>query len=354
MWQEKDVEENGKASKSVADIFQQAQPFADLHFWNDTKNQLKAIIAIHDTTLGPALGGCRMLSYISTAAAQSDVLNLARGMTYKSAINQLPFGGGKSVIVQPTTAYDRIKLMQSFGRFVESLGGRYIAAVDSGTSPEDMDIIKQQTNYVTCTSEQGDPSPTTARGVFLGIQACSKFLRGSTNLTGQHIVVQGLGHVGYELIKLLNQAGAKLTVSDVNNKAVLRCEKEFAVNYVHPIDIYNVPCDVFAPCALGQIINHETVHRLKAKAIAGAANNQLSDCEIGPILRQRNILYAPDYVINSGGILHITQKSEGKLSKKLDELYHRLIEIFNQSQLQNLATNLIANAIVDDYIKTRQ
>lgn len=356
MWQEKGLELNGKISKSSADIFQQADslPFADIHFWNDPKTQLRAIIAIHNTTLGPALGGCRMLSYISTSAAQADVLNLARGMTYKSAINHLPFGGGKSIIIQPTEPYDREALMLSYGHFVNSLGGRYIAAVDSGTGPEDMDIVRQTTDYVTCTSEQGDPSPTTAQGVFLGIQAGSQFLLGSRDLSQLHVVVQGLGHVGYHLVKLLHQAGAKLTVSDVNNKAVLRCEKEFSVNYVHPLDIFDIPCDVFAPCALGQIINHKTVQRLSTKMIAGAANNQLSDAEIGVLLQQKDILYAPDYVINSGGILHITQTDPVQLQRKLDELYLQLIEIFTQSKQQNRATNLIANAIVDDYIAAQQ
>jgi len=216
-----------------------------------------------------------------------------------------------------------------------------------------MDIIKNCTNYVTCTSAQGDPSPATAKGVFLGIQAANKILNHSTDLNGLHIVVQGLGHVGYQLVKLLHQAGAKLTVSDVNNKAVLLCEKEFSVNYVHPLDIYDVACDVFAPCALGQIINYESVYRLRAKAIAGAANNQLSANAIGAILKRRNILYAPDYVINSGGILQITQANEQKLNQKLEDLYQRLLEIFEQSLSQNLATNLIADAIVDEYITAR-
>lgn len=342
------------------DIFQQTDtlPFADLHFWHDPEVQLRAIIAIHDTTMGPALGGCRMVPYDSTNAAIFDALNLARGMTYKSAINELPYGGGKSVIIHPGVIKDRHQLMQSFGHFVESLGGRYITAVDSGTGTQDMDDINQSTAHVFCTSQRqhgtGDPSPFTAKGVFHCIQATAQFINQHHDLTNLHIVVQGAGHVGYQLIKLLTEAGAFVTVCDNNPAAVEKCVQDFAVRSVTPDQVYDVVCDIFSPCALGQVINPDTLKRLKTKAIAGAANNQLLNDTFGEQLRQAGILYAPDFLINSGGMLQITFSDLALLNQKLEALYDILLTIYEAAQQQQKATNTIAIDMAKAILETHR
>ncbi len=341
----------------ISNLFQQTDhfPFADLHFWNDPKCQLQAIIAIHNTTAGPALGGCRMFPYASTENALIDVLNLAMGMGYKAAINQLPFGGGKSVIIQPGLIKNRQALMESFGRFVDSLGGRYITAMDVGTETNDMDNISHFTQHVTCTSEQrkgtGDPSPYTAKGVFRGIQAATKFLFHTKQLSGIHVVVQGLGHVGYELLQLLHDAGARLTVSDIDKTTVKHCIDEFSADSVAPEKVYEVECDIFSPCAMGQILNPETIQQLKTRAIAGAANNQLLDKQQGEALRKKHILYTPDYIINSGGLLQIAYSDNQQLNNKIDALYNTLLGIFYEAEAQHKATNMIADEMAEHLLE---
>ena len=336
------------------DLFQQADrlPFAHVHFRSDPNTQLQAIIAIHDTTLGPALGGTRLLRYASTDAALQDALRLARGMTYKAAVNQLPFGGGKAVILCPPEIHDRTALMLAYGDFVESLGGQYMTAVDSGTSPADMDIIARRTSHVVCTSDQttgtGDPSPYTARGVLRGIQAAVKSVFDVDTLAGLHVLIQGVGHVGLHLAELLYTRGARLSVSDVNQAALTQCCEAWSAQAVAPDDVYTTECDVFAPCALGQIINPDTIQQLQCRIIAGSANNQLSSNALGETLRQKGILYAPDYVINAGGMLQIGYRDNpDRLTIEINRLYDTLLGIFQTAQTQAKATHVIADHIAE-------
>lgn len=342
-----------KISESV-DLFEMSKqlPFSDVHFWRDPDSQLEAIIAIHNTKFGPALGGCRFVSYDSTTAAVKDALSLAAGMSYKSAVNRLPLGGGKAVILKPEVIRDREALFESFGRFVESLKGRYITAVDSGTTIEDMDIIARKTSHVVCTTTSGlasgDPSPYTAKGVYHGIRAAVKFQLNRDSLRGLHIAIQGVGNVGYALAKLLHKDGARLTVSDPNHYATLRAQEEFNACIVSADDLYTVECDVFSPCALGQIINPGSVVRLNTKIIAGSANNQLKNSDVGDLLLKKGILYAPDYVINSGGILQIIYLDDPpKLDQKLTALYDALLDIFETAQQQHRPTVDIADAMAE-------
>jgi len=347
----------------MVDVFKQISslPFADLHFRNDPSTQLKAIVAIHSTELGPALGGVRCLSYSNTDRALKDVLQLARGMTYKSAINRLEYGGGKAVILYPEmfkkkSAEYRNALFSAFGDFIESLNGQYITAVDSGTGPDDMDVIARRTNHVVCTSQQmkgtGDPSPYTAQGVLRGIQAVLKKSTGSDNLSGRHILVQGVGHVGASLVEKLNKQGAKITISDSDNTLLKKYVEKFSCDAVSSNNVFEVECDVFSPCALGQVIDSKVVSKLKAPAIAGAANNQLMSDEMGEMLRKAGILYAPDYVINSGGMLQIAFINDvGKIAEKIDQIYMTLLNIFEKSDQQKMATNRVADRMAEAVIE---
>ncbi|WP_017219796.1 Leu/Phe/Val dehydrogenase [Moritella dasanensis] len=336
------------------DLFDMAEqyPFSDVHFWRDPETQLQAIIAIHSTKLGPAIGGCRMIDYPSTQAAVKDACCLAAGMSYKTAINRLPFGGGKAVILKPKHVTDRRALFASFGRFVESLNGRYITAMDSGTSIADMDVIASQTNHVMCTTTaglaSGDPSPHTAKGVYYGIKAAVKFKLQQESLSGLHIAIQGVGNVGYALAKLLHNDGAKLTVADPNPLATQRLINEFGAEVVAGDDIYGINCDVFSPCALGQVINAHSIVQFNTSIIAGSANNQLQTPDMTDALAARGILYAPDYVINSGGVLQISYLNKPDVVQhKLAALYDTLLAIFTQAEQQNRSTVNIANGLAE-------
>ncbi|MBL1275541.1 MAG: Glu/Leu/Phe/Val dehydrogenase [Ectothiorhodospiraceae bacterium] len=349
---------SNQACGMMADVFQQSveYPFSTLHFGNDADRQFQAIVAIHSTALGPALGGCRLVRYTSTNAALTDVLRLAKGMTYKAAFHHLPFGGGKAVIIAPEKIRDRRDLMNAYGDFIDSLGGMFITAVDSGTGPDDMDIVAKRTKHVVCASKQfsgtGDPSPHTAKGVLRGIQAASKYLFKSDQMEGIHVLIQGVGHVGIQLVSLLKTLGAKVSVSDVNQQSIKTCQDRFEVSVVEPEEVYSTPCDVFSPCALGQIINASTAKQLKAKIVAGSANNQLLDGSYGELLRKLGILYAPDYVINSGGLLQIAYRNDQQLmAREIDRLYERLITIFEQSSRQGVSTNVIANQMAEDFLR---
>ncbi|QUM76298.1 Glu/Leu/Phe/Val dehydrogenase [Moritella sp. 24] len=339
------------------DLFDMAEqhPFSDVHFWRDPETQLQAIIAIHSTKLGPAIGGCRMINYPSTHAAMKDACCLAAGMSYKTAINRLPFGGGKAVILKPPHLTDRKALFASFGRFVESLNGRYITAMDSGTTIDDMDVIASQTNHVMCTTTaglaSGDPSPHTAKGVYYGIKAAVKFKLQRDSLVGLHIAIQGVGNVGYALARLLHEDGVKLTVSDPNRQATERLVNEFGVDVVSADDIYSVSCDVFSPCALGQIINADSIALLNAAIIAGSANNQLQTPDMITALTNKGILYAPDYVINSGGVLQIAYLNKPDVVQhKLAALYDTLLDIFIQAERQNSSTVAVANRLAEQIL----
>ncbi len=334
----------------MADVFQQTAnlPFADLHFCHNPASQLQAIIAIHSTEPGPALGGTRFIPYPDTDRAVNDALRLAKGMTYKAAINHLCFGGGKAVILYPAQLKNRRALFSAYGDFVESLGGRYITAVDSGTSPRDMDIIATRTAHVVCTTQQmagtGDPSPYTARGVLYGIQAALKIKYGSEQISGKHIAVQGAGHVGYALIKMLHEQGAVISVCDTSSEALKSCVDEFGCTVVAVNDIYDIECDVFSPCALGQSITEETLARLKAPIIAGSSNNQLLNENLSEQISRAGILYAPDYVINSGGLLQIAYINQVEMiNEKIEQIYNTLLTIFEQAAQQKKPTDYIAD-----------
>ncbi|MEE9466014.1 MAG: Glu/Leu/Phe/Val dehydrogenase dimerization domain-containing protein, partial [Candidatus Neomarinimicrobiota bacterium] len=264
---------------------------------------LRAIIAVHDTSLGPSLGGCRFYNYKSEDDALYDVLRLSRGMTYKASIAGLNLGGGKSVIIGNPKKDKNEYLFRAFGRFVDSLGGRYITAEDMNTTVNDMEWVRHETRYVTGISKalggSGDPSPVTALGVFLGLKAAWKSKMDMEDFSGIKVAVQGIGHVGYHLCRLLHEAGTQLFIADVNPEAIGRAVRDFDATEVSEKDLYGLDVDIFSPCAMGAILNDDTIPQIKAKVIGGAANNQLAVSKVhGEALRKRSILYAPDYAIN--------------------------------------------------------
>ncbi|RMF08069.1 MAG: Glu/Leu/Phe/Val dehydrogenase [Candidatus Neomarinimicrobiota bacterium] len=325
-------------------------------FCNDENSGLKAIIAIHDTTIGPALGGCRMYPYSTEGDALRDVLRLARGMTYKAAIANLNLGGGKAVIIGNSKTDKSELLFRSFGRFVEGLSGRYITAEDVGTSVKDMEWVRMETRYVTGISRalggSGDPSPVTAYGVYVGMKAAVKKALGRESLAGLTVAVQGLGHVGYNLCKNLAKEGARLIVTDVDREALKKVAEEFKAEVVEPDAIYDVDMDIYAPCALGATINDDTLNRLKCSIIAGAANNQLETESVhGPRLAEKGILYAPDYAINGGGLINVANEIEGynreRAFKQTEGIYDTLMSIFNLAEDENVATYIAANRVAE-------
>ncbi|HXQ69873.1 MAG TPA: Glu/Leu/Phe/Val dehydrogenase [Pyrinomonadaceae bacterium] len=319
----------------------------------DAATGYHGIIAVHNTTLGPAVGGTRFWNYASEEEALTDALRLSHGMTYKNALAGLPLGGGKSIIIGDNKTPNREALLRVHGRFVDTLKGRYITAEDVGTSPADMEIVRTETQYVGgLPGGSGDPSPFTARGVFRAIEASAKFRWDSRELSGVTVALQGCGHVGYNLAKWLHEAGAKLVVTDVDEHNLSRVVEEFGAETVQPGEIFSVRADVFAPCALGGIINDQTIPELKVQIVAGAANNQLLEERHGEMLRERNILYAPDYVANAGGILNGTiellgWKPEDAL-RKIDEIYDTTLRIFESAQTQDLTTNKAADRLAED------
>ena len=322
-------------------------------FGHDRATGLKAIIAIHNTNRGPAVGGCRMWPYDSEGAALEDALRLSRGMTYKSALANLPFGGGKSVIIGDPKTAKTPALLRAMGRIVDGLGGAYIIAEDVGTTVEDMDLVHEATAHVACTSEgSGNPSPYTALGVYHGIRAAvqHKFGR-NTGLEGVAVAIQGVGQVGYELARYLNDEGAKLVVTDISAEAITRVADEFDAAVVDSDAIYGADADVFAPCALGAIINDETIPRLKAKIVAGAANNQLAEDRHGGELTRRGILYAPDYVINAGGIIEVAyndSRDHDKIAAHVESIHDTLLEIFARADAEHAPTNMVADRVAEE------
>jgi len=333
-----------------------AYDFGEVHFRLDKATQLRAIVAIHDSRLGPALGGCRFIEYDTDEAAYIDALRLARGMTYKAALAGLAHGGGKSVIIRPNSRFDRVALFKAFGRFIEDLRGHYITAEDSGTGLEDMEIIRTQTKHVTGIDPShggsGDPSPFTALGVRRGIEACVKFKLGKPDLKEIHVAVQGVGHVGYQLCKELHAAGARLTVADVDKLKSERAKREFGAAVVAIDDIPKVDCDVFAPCALGAGLNDDTVPQLQARIVAGAANNQLAEPRHGDDLHARGILYAPDYAINAGGLINVAQEVKGYDAKAAREqtlqIYDTIWDICERSKKLAAPTHKVADIMVEE------
>jgi leucine dehydrogenase len=330
--------------------------YGEIHLKRDQASGLEAIIAIHDTRLGPALGGCRFIHYASEEEAVVDALRLARGMTYKAALAGLDHGGGKSVIIKPHPRFDRTALFRAFGRFVEDLRGHYITAEDSGTSIEDMEVIRSVSKHVTGVDPahggSGDPSPFTALGVRRGIEACVHFAMGKSSLEGIHVAVQGVGHVGYHLCRELHAHGAKLTVADVDPLKAERAQREFGAGIAPLDDIFAVQCDVFSPCALGSALNPETVPRLRCRIVAGAANNQLAEPAMGAALMQRGIVYAPDYAINAGGLVNVAQEIQGydadKSRSRTLRIYDTILEIIERARKAMTPTDIIANKMVEE------
>lgn len=330
--------------------------YGEVHVARDAASGLRAIVAVHDTRLGPALGGCRFLAYQHDEDALVDALRLARGMTYKAALAGLPHGGGKSVLIRPSGHFDRVALFRAFGRFLEGMRGHYITAEDSGTGLEDMEIIRGVTQWVTGVDPShggsGDPSPFTALGVRRGIEACVKFALGRESLDGLRVAVQGVGHVGYHLCKELHAAGAKLAVADVDPLKAERAERELGATVVPLDEIFDVECDVLAPCALGSALASHTIPRIKAKIVAGAANNQLATPRSGDDLHARGILYAPDYAINAGGLVNVAQEVVGydaeKSRARVMRIYDTIWEIAERSKKTGTPTYRVADMMVEE------
>lgn len=328
-------------------------------FCQDKQSGLKAIIAIHDTTLGPALGGTRMWTYESEAAAIEDALRLAKGMTYKNAAAGLNLGGGKTVIIGDPRKDKSEELFRAFGRYIQGLNGRYITAEDVGTTVADMDMIHEETDYVTGISpafgSSGNPSPVTAYGVYRGMKAAAKAAFGSDSLEGKVVAIQGVGNVAWTLCEYLHEEGAQLIVTDINKEVVQRAVEKFGARAVNPDEIYGVECDIYAPCALGATINDDTIPQMKAKVIAGSANNQLKDTRHGDIIHEMGIVYAPDYVINAGGVINVADELYGynheRAMKKVDQIYASIEKVIAISKRDGIPTYVAADRMAEERIE---
>ncbi|MNF52784.1 Leucine dehydrogenase [compost metagenome] len=330
-------------------------------YGHDQASGLKAIIAIHNRNLGPALGGCRMWPYASDEEALRDVLRLSRGMSYKSALARLPLGGGKAVIIGNPHTGKSAALFQAMGDFVDSLGGRYITAADSGTGVAEMQIMAERTRHVAGAGQReafgggmrnGDPSPSTAYGVFIGLQAAVKHRLGRDDLKGLRVAIQGVGQVGFGLAQQLKEAGAELWVTDIVEANVRRAVEQLGATAVGQNDIYGLEVDVFAPCAMGAIINPQTLEALRAPVIAGAANNQLADAGLAEELRRRGCLYAPDYAINAGGIIDVCYERNGgstvELKAHIEGIGATLTEIFQRAEREGSTTTAVADRMAQE------
>lgn len=327
-------------------------------FCYDKETGLKAIIGIHNTNLGPALGGCRVLPYATEEEAITDVLRLSRGMSYKSAIAGINLGGGKSVIIADPKKHKTEGLFRSFGKFVDTLEGRYITAEDVNTSVEDMDFVRMETRYVTGIDKalggSGDPSPITAWGVFWGMKAAWERKTGRKEFKDVTVAVQGVGHVGYHLCRFLNEEGARLIVCDMNQEAVNRVVTEFNATAVGVNEIYDVTCDIYAPCALGATLNETTIPKLKCCVVAGAANNQLKMESDADELLKRGILYAPDYLVNAGGVISVYNEFTGITSNEYSmnmaqrRIYSTSMKVYDKAEKEGISTHLAANRIAEE------
>ncbi len=333
-------------------------------FCNDKYTGLKAIIGIHNTVLGPALGGTRMWNYANEWEALNDVLRLSRGMTFKSAISGLNLGGGKAVIIGDSKIDKTPEMIKKFGEYVNSLSGRYITAEDVGTTTEDMDNIKSVTNFVTGISESkggsGNPSPVTAYGVYMGMKAAAKFQFGTENLSGKKILVQGIGHVGETLVHHLTKEGALVQITDLNQGRLEEVSAKYGASIFTGADLYSADVDIYSPCALGATVNDETINKLKAKVIAGAANNQLAnDAVHGQILKDKGIVYAPDFLINAGGIINVYAEIVGydstEAMRRTENIYNTTLEILNSAKENGITTQdaamRMAQKRIDEKVK---
>lgn len=328
-----------------------------LLFCNDNETGLKAIIAVHNTVLGPALGGTRMWMYNNEMEALNDVLRLSRGMTYKNAISGLNLGGGKAVIIGDSRAMKSEALFRRFGKFVNSLGGKYITAEDVGISPIDMVWVSMETKHVVgLPGKSGDPSPVTAYGVYMGMKAAAKAQYGSDSLTGKKVAVQGVGHVGEYLVKHLSKEGAEVFISDVHEDTLKRVASTYNAKVVGLNDIYDIDMDIYAPCALGATVNDDTLSRLKCSIIAGAANNQLANEKVhGQIVMDKGIIYAPDFALNAGGVINCYSEVAGLTMDwsmgKAEEIYTTIGNIVNRSQTEGVPTYQIANKMAEERVE---
>lgn len=336
-----------------------------VHSFFDEKTGLKAIVAVHSTARGPAVGGCRMWNYGSSAEALEDVLRLSRGMSYKNAVADLEMGGGKSVIIGDSRTQKTPELFRAFGRALNTLGGCYYSAEDVGVSVDDIAVARTQTPYVLGLNDgpeaSGDPSPVTAEGVFRSTLVAARRLWKQDDLTGLTVAIQGIGHVGGYLADKLHKAGAKLVMTDVNTALLSEVAARTNAEIVAPDAIYDVKADIYAPCALGATLNPETLDRLTVKAVVGAANNQLATADIGQALFERGVLYAPDYVVNGGGIINVASEMNARQSGgaydpqwvegKLARLMETLEEILDRSAAEKRPTHEIADAIAEARIK---
>jgi len=332
-------------------------------FCADKDTGLKAIIGIHNTVLGPALGGTRMWNYATEGEALNDVLRLSRGMTFKSAITGLNLGGGKAVIIGDAKTEKTPALMKRFGEFVHSLGGKYITAEDVGMETSDMDLVRDVTPYVTGISESrggaGNPSPITAYGVFMGMKAAAAHAFGSESLEGRTVLVQGIGHVGEVLVEHIVKEGGKVLISDINEERLQQVSDTYGATIYAEENIYNADVDIYAPCALGATINDQTINDLNVKVVAGAANNQLADeNKHGTLLREKGIVYAPDFLINAGGIINVYAELENygkqEIIRKTENIYDTTLEILKKAEQEDITSHQAALSIALDRIAARK
>lgn len=356
MFEVKEVDENILAQNPVIERMSQYN-HEQLLFCNDNDTGLKAIIAVHNTTLGPALGGTRMWNYANQNEALVDVLRLSRGMTYKNAISGLNLGGGKAVIIGDSKTMKNEALMRRFGKFVNSLGGKYITAEDVGINPKDMTYVNMETDHVVgLPGKSGDPSPVTAYGVYQGMKAAAKIRFGEDSLKGKAVAVQGVGHVGEYLVGHLAEEGAKIYISDINEDLLKHVSSKYGAEIVGLDAIYDVDMDIYAPCALGATVNDDTLSRLKCSIIAGAANNQLKKEDVhGVAVLERDIVYVPDFMINAGGVINCYAEVKGLSSEwaheKAGDIYNTTIDILTRSQETGVPTYQIANDMAEERIE---
>ncbi len=333
------------------------QGHEEVVFFSEPSCGLKAIVAIHDTTLGPALGGSRMWPYANIHEAITDVLRLSKGMTYKAAVAGLNLGGGKAVLICDPGHKSEV-MLRTYGRFIESLNGRYITAEDVNMAVEDIECIAAETEHITgrkvSHGGSGDPSPHTARGVFYGMEACCSKIYGERSLAGKVVALQGCGAVGHHLGQLLHRAGCKIFFTDIDHQRAKAFQQQCpTAEWVDHEEIYGVQCDIYAPCALGATLNDDTIERLKCPIVAGAANNQLEEPRHGELLRQKGILYAPDYLVNAGGLMSVSLERDARghslerLEQMVSSIYDKALEIFEISERQNIPTNRASDLLAE-------
>ena len=341
--------------------YMETYDYENLLFCQDKELDFKAIIAIHDTTLGPATGGCRMWQYDSEMEAIEDALRLARGMTYKYAAAGVNLGGGKTVIIGDPKRKDREPIFRALGKFINRLGGKFITGEDVGTTLQDMEYIRMESEHVvtlpTYLGGAGDIAPMTAFGVIRAMQACCKRVYGSDNLEGKKVAVQGLGAVGQNVVEQLHELGAKLVVTDIDPEKIEAMVARYGVEKVDPEAIYDVECDIFCPCALGAVIRDETLNRLRCKAICGSANNQLKEERHGGLLEQKGMVYAPDYIANAGGTIYDTDRlcvggvSHERGREKVSRIYQNMERVFDIADREGISTYLAADRMAEERIR---